>query len=252
MDRRAFVAAIGSLTAAGCSTVTDPSTETDPSPTTSSPTRSATDTRTSTDRPTDSPTATERDTPTPVFSPVVYYDTCERIAVQADQYDRVTLFFADSAEQFDAGYSGTNTFRGTGDTEGAVVHEVAVTRGQQTVIRGNPTLESCTTTPTPTDSPTPTPAQRSAARRGLDVFSYERVDSDPYEVFISIDNENDYDVQAFVTTEFFGGDGDRYDIQYDFQRIDAGDEFELVHRYDGPDDRTVTDHVVTVDADRAD
>lgn len=250
MDRRQFVALLGSLTVAGCSGETETPTDT----TEPTPTPTATQTRTTspspTSSPTQSPTATETETATPVFNPVIYYDTCERISVQAARYDRVVLFFTESAQQFDAGYRGTTSFSGTGSNAGKVVSEVAVDMGRQTVTRTNPTLEACTATPTPTE--TATPAQQSDARRGMDVFSYKRFDTQPYEVFIRIRNENGYDVQAFVTTEFFGSDGDRYDVQYDFQRIRAADEFELVHRYGGPDDRDVTDHVVEVDAERAD
>lgn len=254
MDRRQFVALLGTLTAAGCSTDTGTPTETGRTTATATPTPSRTASRSPSSRPPESPaeTRTQTDTATPVFSPVIYYDSCEQVSVQAARYDRVTLFFEDSAQQFDAGYRGTTPFRGTGEDAGTVVSEVAVERGQQTVTRVNPTLESCLATPTPAPTETATPTQRSDARRGLDVFSYERVDTEPYEVFVRIENENSYAVETFTTTEFFGDDGNRYDIQYDYRRAGAGARVELVHRYAGPEDPPITDHVVTVDAERAD
>lgn len=215
----------------------------------SSPTPSESQSPTNSPSPTGSPT----DTATPVFNPVIYYDSCTEISVQAGRYDSVTLFFDGPGQTFDDGYTGTTQFAGTGDNEGDVVYEVAVSLGQQTVTRRNPDLDDClaTATPSPTASPTasPTPAEQSAARRGLDVYAYENHNTDQYDVVISVDNTNDYQVKAYVTTRFYTDDDELYDRDESEHVIDANGETDVTHEYDGPDHATITDHEVEVAAE---
>lgn len=143
MDRRRYL-----ILAAGAAGLTGCSGET-------------TSTATASDTPTSSPTstATEAPTPTTEFRPAIYFETCGNVLVDATSYDRVTLYFENDLETFGEGYTGANSFAGTGDREGEPIWEVGVTKGSQDFARENPQLSACLATPTPTETEVETPTK---------------------------------------------------------------------------------------------
>jgi len=237
--RRILALTSGALTAlAGCTggTSTDAPTDSD-APTASdspSPTRSTTPAATDspTDSPTESPTDSPTDTATPVFNPVIYYDSCTQISVQAKEYDSVTLFLFDAdtgeyhPQTFDEGYTGNTAFSGRGDLEDAPIADATVALGEQEVSRTNPEREACTATPTPTA--TRTPYQHSEEYRNLDIFSYKGY-TDYYSVVYRIENDNNYEVKVDVTTNFLDENGEMYDQVSSSHVMAEAEEIEFRH-----------------------
>ncbi|NEU58324.1 FG-GAP-like repeat-containing protein [Halorussus sp. MSC15.2] len=105
--------------------------------------------------------ATER--PDEPFAPKIFFQSCEKVVVQADEFQSVTLVFADGDRQtFRGNFHDRAQFVGTGDNQGEVV-KFAIVRGpgDESVTRRNPSFEACaqpetTTTTTTTTTETTT------------------------------------------------------------------------------------------------